>query len=378
MFKLIKQSRKSKARLGRLTTTHGLIKTPFFMPIATRAAVKSLTPQELKELNAQIILSNTYHLFLRPGTKIIKKAGGLHKFMNWSGPILTDSGGYQIFSLAKTRKVKNQGVEFKSELDGQKILLTPEKAVKIQQDLSSDIIMVLDECTAYPCDYKKAEQAVQRTSQWAKKCKKQYLKSKKKQLLFGIVQGSVYPDLRRKSAQELKKVGFNGYAIGGLLVGEPINKTYQITIRTVEELPENKPRYLMGAGKPEQIIQAVKAGVDMFDCVIPTRNARHGLLYVNPKFEILNPKQIQNLKPQTLNKRFCQEVHITNSKYKNNFQPLDKNCSCFTCQNFSQAYLRHLFMTNEQLGQRLATIHNLSFYLDLMKQIRRQIQKGIF
>ena len=360
MFKVLKKSKKSKARLGRLNTAHGIIQTPFFMPIATRAAIKSLTPKELKELEAQIILSNTYHLFLRPGTEIIKKAKGLHEFMNWSGPILTDSGGYQIFSLARMRKVRNQGVEFRSELDGQRILLTPEKAIKIQQDLGSDIIMVLDECLAYPSSYQKAKQAEQRTSQWAKKCKKQYLKNKKGQLLFGIVQGSVYADLRKKSAQELKKIGFHGYAIGGLLVGEPISKTYQMTKKTVEELPENKPRYLMGAGKPEQIIQAVKLGIDMFDCVIPTRNARHGLLYVKTKSKT----------------KFYKEVHITNAEYKRNFKPLDKNCLCFTCQNFSQACLRHLFMTNEPLGQRLATIHNLAFYLDLMKNIRESIKTG--
>ncbi|MBU4369373.1 tRNA guanosine(34) transglycosylase Tgt [Patescibacteria group bacterium] len=388
MFQILKKSKLSNARLGKLTTQHGIIKTPFFMPIATRAAVKGLTTKELKELKAQIILSNTYHLFLRPGTEIIRKAGGLHKFMNWPGPILTDSGGYQVFSLAKIRKIQESGVEFRSEIDGQKIMLTPEQSIKIQQDLGSDIMMILDECTAYPCDYKKAEQAVQRTTLWAKRCKavhnqqslpvRQAGTINNQQLLFGIVQGSVYADLRKKSAQELRKIDFHGYAIGGLLVGEPINKTYQIIKETIKELPENKPRYLMGAGKPEQIIRAVKLGIDMFDCVIPTRNARHGLLYVNPKSEILNPKQIQNLKFQTLNKKFYKEIHITNAQYKKDFKSLDKNCLCFTCQNFSRAYLRHLFMTNEPLGQRLATIHNLAFYLGLMKEIRKQIQTGAF
>ena len=362
MFKVLKKSEKSKARLGKLKTPHGVIQTPFFMPIATRAAVKGLTTRELKELKAQIILSNTYHLFLRPGTEIIKKAKGLHKFMNWSGPILTDSGGYQVFSLAKTRKIQRSGVEFRSEIDGQKIMLTPEKSIKIQQNLGSDIMMILDECLAYPSTYQKAKQSVERTSQWANKCKREHLKKKNKQLLFGIVQGSVYSDLRKKSAQELREIDFNGYAIGGLFVGEPVNKTYQIIRETVKELPKNKPRYLMGAGKPEQIIRAVKLGVDMFDCVIPTRNARHGLLYVKTKTKI---------KPY-------KEVHITNAQYKKDFKPLDKNCSCFTCQNFSRAYLRHLFMTNEPLGQRLATIHNLAFYLGLMREIRKQIKTKIF
>lgn len=362
MFKIFKKSKKSKARLGKLGTIHGVIQTPFFMPIATRAAVKGLTTKELKELKAQIILSNTYHLFLRPGAEIIKKAGGLHKFMNWPGPILTDSGGYQVLSLAKMRKIQESGVEFRSEIDGQKIMLTPAKSIKIQQDLGSDIMMILDECLAYPSNYKKAKQAVKRTSQWANKCKIQYLKKKNKQLLFGIVQGSIYTDLRKMSAQELRQIDFHGYAIGGLLVGEPINKTYQIIKETIKELPENKPRYLMGAGKPEQIIRAVKLGIDMFDCVIPTRNARHGLLYIKTKAK---------LKPY-------KEIRITNARHKKDFKSLDKNCSCFTCQNFSRAYLRHLFMTNEPLGQRLATIHNLSFYLGLMKEIRKQIQIGAF
>jgi len=362
MFKVLIKSKKSKARLGKLGTIHGAIQTPFFMPIATRAAVKGLTTKELKELKIQIILSNTYHLFLRPGTEIIKKAGGLHKFMNWAGPILTDSGGYQVFSLAKIRKIKESGVEFRSEIDGQKIMLTPEQTIKIQQDLGSDIMMILDECLAYPSSYQRSKQAVKRTSQWANKCKIQYLKKRNKQLLFGIVQGSVYVDLRKMSAQELRQIDFHGYAIGGLLVGEPVNKTYQIIEETVKELPVDKPRYLMGAGKPEQIIRAVKLGVDMFDCVIPTRNARHGLLYVKTKVK----------------KKPYKEIHITNAQYKKDFKPLDKSCLCFTCQNFSKAYLRHLFMTNEPLGQRLATIHNLAFYLGLMKEIRKQIKMGIF
>lgn len=360
MFYLFKQSKKSLARLGVLTTISGTIETPFFMPIASRAAVKNVSPEELKKLGAQIILSNTYHLFLRPGTEIIVKAGGLHKFMNWRGPILTDSGGYQVFSLSKNRKIKDLGVEFCSEIDGKHFLLTPEKAIRIQQKLGSDIMMVLDECVPYPCDYKVAERAVRRTTQWAKKSKKEYLKINNKQLIFGIIQGSIYPDLREKSAWDLVEIGFDGYALGGLLLGESFKKTCQIIQKTLKFLPQDKPRYLMGAGKPEQIVMAVQMGVDMFDCVIPTRNARHGLLYIEAKYNSY------------------EEIRIANSKYKKDFRPLDKHCSCFTCQNFSRAYLRHLFITNEPLGQRLATLHNLAFYLNLMKRIREEIKKGKF
>ncbi len=361
MFKLLKQSNKSKARLGRLKTSRGLIQTPFFMPIATRAAVKGLMPKELKELGAQIILSNTYHLFLRPGMEIIKKARGLHRFMNWPGPILTDSGGYQVFSLSKQRKINNQGVEFRSEIDGQKILLTPEKAINIQHNLGSDIIMVLDECIGYPSDYQTAEKAVKRTTDWAQRSKIAHQKFKKNNaLLFGIVQGSIYQDLRLKSAQELTQIGFDGYAIGGLTIGEPIKQTYSMIKVVAESLDHNKPRYLMGAGKPDQIIRAVQLGIDMFDCVIPTRNARHGLLYTNFRF---------------LGKTY-KEIHITNAQYKKDFKPLDGNCLCHTCKNFSRAYLRHLFMTHEPLGPKLATIHNLFFYLNLMKDIRKLIKQG--
>ncbi|MCH7759314.1 tRNA guanosine(34) transglycosylase Tgt [Patescibacteria group bacterium] len=361
MFKLLKQSIKSKARLGRLKTSHGLIQTPFFMPIATRAAVKGLIPNELKELGAQIILSNTYHLFLRPGMEIIKKARGLHRFMNWPGPILTDSGGYQVFSLSKQRKINNQGVEFRSEIDGQKILLTPEKAINIQHILGSDVIMVLDECIGYPSDYQTAEKAVKRTTDWAQRSKITHRKFKKNNsLLFGIVQGSIYQDLRLKSAQELTQIGFDGYAIGGLTIGEPIKQTYTMIKAVAESLDQNKPRYLMGAGKPDQIIRAVQLGIDMFDCVIPTRNARHGLLYTNLSFKGKTHK----------------EIHITNAQYKKDFKPLDSNCLCHTCKNFSRAYLRHLFMTHEPLGPKLATIHNLFFYLNLMKDIRKLIKQG--
>ncbi len=364
MFKLVKKSSISQARLGKLKTGHGTIKTPFFMPIATQGSIKGLTPVQIKDLGAQIVLSNTYHLFLRPGLSVIKNAGGLHKFMNWQGPILTDSGGYQIFSLSSRRKINDKGVDFRSEIDGKSIFLSPAKAIKIQNILGSDIIMSLDECPSWPCSRIQAQGAVDRTSAWAKICKKTYQKQNIKKLLFGIVQGSVYKDLRAQSAQELVKIGFDGYALGGLTLGESERETYQSIQFAIQEFPTDKPRYLMGAGKPEQIIRAVKMGIDMFDCVIPTRNARHGLLYTS----VTNPSG-------WLSKDFYKKIHITNAKYKNDFRPLDLNCSCYACQNFSRAYIRHLFMAKEQLGKTLATIHNLAFYLNLMKEIRDMISK---
>jgi len=366
MFKIIKKSSYSQARLGKLKTGHGTIKTPFFMPIATQGSVKGLTPIQIKDSGAQIVLSNTYHLFLRPGLSVIKKAGGLHKFMNWPGPILTDSGGYQVFSLSKKRKINDKGVEFQSEIDGKSIFLSPAQAIKIQNILGSDIIMSLDECPSWPCSRAYAQKAVARTSAWAKLGKKAYQKQNIKKLLFGIAQGSVFKDLRAQSAQELVKIGFDGYAVGGLTLGESEKETYQAIQYALQEFPENKPRYLMGAGKPEQIVEAVKMGIDMFDCVIPTRNARHGLLYT--RSSMTNPSGLSS-------KNFYQKIHITNAKYKNDFKPLDSNCSCYTCQNFSRAYIRHLFMAKEQLGKTLASIHNLSFYLNLMKEIRGMISK---
>jgi len=362
MFKIIKKSKISQARLGKIITKRGVLSTPFFMPIATRGAIKNLSPQDLKDLKAEIILSNTYHLFLKPGLKIIKHSKGLNNFIGWDKSILTDSGGYQVFSLAKKRKIKQDGVEFQSEISGEKVFLTPEKAIKIQRIIDSDLMMVLDECLEYPVDYKKAAISVERTTKWAIKSQKEYLKKKNGQLLFGIVQGSIYFDLRKKSVQDLVKQNFDGYAIGGIFVGEPVKKSYFIIKKTAEILPFKKPRYLMGAGKPEQILKSVRLGVDMFDCVIPTRNARHGLLYTN-----------LSLKNSKLSYK---KIHITNAKYKNSILPLDKKCACYTCQNFSQSYLRHLFAINENLGQRLATIHNLAFYLNLMKEIRNQIKIG--
>lgn len=359
-FHIIKISQKSSARRGVLVTPHGKIKTPFFMPIATSAAVKTLSSDEVKKVGSQIILSNTYHLMLRPGMSVIKKAGGLHKFMNWDGPILTDSGGYQVFSLAKTRKIKEIGVEFQSHIDGSRHLLTPEKAVQIQQILGSDIMMVLDECPPYPATKKYVQESMDLTTRWARRCKLTLRRgSGQAGLLFGIVQGGIYQDLRQKHTEEIVNIGFDGYAIGGLAVGEPHQKMLEVLEWTVPHLPEDKPRYLMGVGLPEQIVAAVKCGIDMFDCVIPTRNARHGLLYI--------------WKKRTLSGKFYSELRIKNAKYRQDLKPLDPSCDCSTCQHYSRAYLRHLFMNNEPLGLRLATIHNLRFYLRLMEKIRKNI-----
>lgn len=363
MFKILKHSNKSYARLGKLKTKHGVINTPFFMPIATRGAIKSLTADEVKGLGAEIILSNTYHLFLRPGDEIMKKAGGLHKFMKWSEPILTDSGGYQVFSLSKFRKISDQGVEFRSEIDGKKIFLTPEKAIGIQKNLGSDIMMCLDECAGYGADKKKVKEAMERTTEWAGRCKTQSIKYKAKgNLLFGIIQGGVFKDLREKSLEDLTNIGFDGYAVGGLAVGEPTKEMYKILDFLKDKLPQDRPHYLMGVGYPEQIVEAVKRGVDMFDCVIPTRHARHGDLFV--------------WKNDSLKGKFYDTIAISKSKYANDFQSLDKNCDCYACKNFTRAYLHHLYKTKEMLYHRLTTIHNIKFYLDLMKKIRKKIKLG--
>lgn len=360
-FKIIEKSSRSQARLGLLKTPHGVVKTPFFMPIATRGSVKAITPEELDGLGAQVVLSNTYHLYLRPGLKIIKKAGGLHKFMNWNGPILTDSGGFQVFSLAHARKISNTGVEFKDDVSGQKRKLTPAKAMEIQRVLGSDICMVLDECSGFPVSKVKASEAVIRTTHWAK----QSLKfSNSKQLIFGIVQGSIFEELRQKSLEELSAMPFDGFALGGLAVGEPDIQMWPIVKKFAPKLPASKPRYLMGLGKPDQIVKAVQCGIDMFDCVIPTRNARHGQLF------------IWNRGAKLTSKSFYKEMRIKNSKYANDMKPVDTLCGCYTCRDYSRAYLRHLFMANEPLAPRLATIHNLKFYMDLTEKIRNGIKLG--
>ena len=394
LFKIIKKEKIKGRRVAVLQTIHGGVKTPVFMPVATQAAVKNLTSEELGDLGAQIILGNTYHLWLRPGTEVIKKTvllrpasggtsegqGGLHKFMNWPGPILTDSGGYQIFSLARHRKISSEGVEFCDPINGKRYFLTPEKSIQIQLDLGSDIIMVFDECAAYPCSYEEAEKAVRRTTQWAKRCFKYFrrkVKNKKnKPLLFGIVQGSVFKDLRQKSAKELLEIGFSaqgglasgwdGYAIGGVAVGEPRKYLGKVLEWVLPLLPQNKPRYLMGLGRPEEIVSAVLSGIDMFDCVIPTREARHGRIY-KYRFSIFN---ILPEGRQFSDKKFYETLQIKSSKFAKDFRPIDENCECYACQNYSRAYLNHLFKTREPLALRLATIHNLKFYLDLMEKLR--------
>ncbi|MDP2656658.1 MAG: tRNA guanosine(34) transglycosylase Tgt [bacterium] len=359
-----KINKKDLKRLGTLKTPHGLLQTPFFMPIATRGAVKQITVEEIKTLGAEIILSNTYHLFQRPGLEILKKFKGLHTFMGWNRPILTDSGGYQVFSLSKMRKITDGGVRFQSEIDGHEIFLTPEIVIDIQLAIGSDIIMVLDECPSGTCNHETAENAVQRTITWAtrskeyfeKRMKQKRIPPAKRPLLFGIVQGSTFLDLRKHCVEELTKLNFDGYAIGGVAVGESSSDKQKIIKAIAPLLPADKPRYLMGLGKPEEIVFATQHGVDMFDCVIPTREARHGQLYVRTG-------------PIT-KKSFYGTIKIGNEKYKYDKKPLDAKCTCYTCAYHSRSYLRHLFTINEGLAMRLATLHNLAFYLDLMREIR--------
>ncbi len=386
-FLLIKKSKKSAARIGELQTARGVVKTPFFMPIATKGSVKALTMEDVKKLGAEIILSNVYHLYLQPGLSVIKKLGGLHRFMNWSGPILTDSGGYQVFSLGSGKrkredasfvKIIKNGVKFKSFLDGSEHFFTPEKVQEIQDVFDSDIKMVLDVCSAHPCSKKQAAADLELTHQWAKRA----ITKHKKGLLFGIVQGSVYKDLRIKSARFLSKLNFDGYALGGLAVGEPAEKMYQVLDYIVPELLKNKPRYLMGVGRPENIIEAVRRGIDMFDCVIPTREARHGRLYVftrlssRPRCSRAAGEGSRGLWANITKQNFYQIININNSKFRNNTKPVDKNCTCELCQNYSAGYLQHLFKAGEPLALRLATLHNLKFYLDLFFQIRLNIERG--
>lgn len=359
-FKLIAEDKKSKARAGYFETDHGIIETPRFMPVGTQGTVKAVPQRVLKdEIKAPIILGNTYHLYLRPGMEILEAAGGLHKFMNWDNAILTDSGGFQIYSLSELRRLKENGVEFRSHLDGSKHFFSPEIVIDIERTIGSDIMMVLDECTPYPCEYDYAVNSTKLTSDWAILNKEAFVKSKPKyghrQFLFGIVQGSVYKDLREKSARDLVDLDFDGYAIGGLAVGEPAEKMYEMVEFTEQFLPANKPRYLMGVGRPENILEAIERGVDMFDCVMPTRNARNAYLFTSEGI-----------------------VSIKNSIYKDDFSPLDRNCGCYTCTNFTKAYLRHLFTARELLAYELASIHNLTFYLNLTNTARRKIIEGSF
>lgn len=348
-FELIKTCKQSGARLGRLHTPHGVIDTPIFMPVGTQATVKAMTPEELEDMEAQIILSNTYHLFLRPGHELVEKAGGLHKFMNWHHPILTDSGGFQVFSLGDLRKITEEGVEFRSHLDGAKHFLSPERAIEIENALGADIIMAFDECAPYPAERDYVKKSLERTSRWAARCKEAH-KKPDQQALFGIVQGGMYPDLRKQSAEEITAIGFPGYAIGGLSVGEPKPMMYEILEQTTPYLPEDKPRYLMGVGSPDDLLEGVLRGVDMFDCVLPTRIARNGTAMTS-----------------------VGKVVIKNAKYYDDFSPLDPNCGCYTCRNYTKAYLRHLYKADEILSSRLMTYHNLFFLIELMKNVRQAI-----
>ena len=350
-FKLISED--GNARYGRITTTHGNIETPTFMPVGTYGAVKTLSPSALRELDAQIILSNTYHLMERPGIEIIKKHGGLHNFMSWERPILTDSGGYQVFSLAKNRLISEEGVEFNSPLNGDSIFLSPEICMELQLNFGVDIAMVLDECTPFPVKKEIAEASMLLSMRWAQRCRDIF--SSEKSGLFGIIQGGVFKDLREESLEKLTSIGFEGYAIGGLSVGETIEEMFQVVNFISTIMPKNHPRYLMGVGTPMDILRSVLSGIDMFDCVIPTRHARNGYLYTSEGV-----------------------VKLRNAHNRDSLEPLDSNCTCYTCKNFTKSYLFHLDKTKEVLGSTLNTIHNVHFYLNLMKEIRNSIKQDKF
>ncbi len=349
-YELLHQDKNSGARRGIVHTPHGDIQTPVFMPVGTQATVKSMTPEELKDIGAQIILSNTYHLYLRPGEKIVKEAGGLHGFMNWDKPILTDCGGFQVFSLSELRTISEDGVEFKSHLDGSKHFFTPEKVMQIEEDLGADIIMSFDECCPYPSTYEYTKNSMERTTRWAIRCKEAH-KNTEKQGLFGIIQGGFYEDLRKQSAEDLIKLDFPGYAIGGISVGEPKEEYVKMLRYTAPLMPKDKPRYLMGVGSPDYLIEAAIAGIDMCDCVLPTRIARNGTA-------------------MTWNGK----VVIRNATYERDFTPLDSECDCYTCKNYTRAYIRHLVKTKEILGTRLISIHNLYFLTKLMERVRIEIE----
>ncbi len=353
MFQLLKKDKNTKARLGTITTAHGVINSPFFMPVGTNGTVKTLSFESLLEFETQIVLSNSYHLFLRPGLDVIAEAGGLHKFISWDKPMLTDSGGYQVFSLAKLRKLTDEGVEFQSYYDGSTQFFTPEKVIDIERVLGSDMIMPLDECAPYPCDRAQAEKSVERTTIWAKRSKEHFSKTeteKGKQFLFGIVQGATFEDLRQRSARELIDIGFDGYAIGGVSVGEPIPIMFETLDWVMPLLPEDKPRYLMGIGLPDQVVKAVGEGIDMFDTCIPTRYGRHGSAFTSRG-----------------------RVVLRNAAHTKSFVPIDDACSCRVCRKYTRSYIRHLLNSNEILGLKLVTYHNVYFYVNLMKQIRAAI-----
>lgn len=353
-YELIKKDSRTKARRGRVNTPHGPIETPVFMPVGTAGTVKAMKPEEVRDMGAQIILGNTYHLYLRPGHEVVKAAGGLHKFMNWERAILTDSGGFQVFSLGAMRKISEEGVEFRSHIDGSKHMLSPEKSMEIQNALGSDIMMAFDECAPYPADRNYVKNSLERTTRWLKRCK-EYHKNTEQQSLFGIMQGGMYKDLRKQSAEEIVELDLPGYAIGGLSVGEPKEIMYEVMDDCVDYLPADKPRYLMGVGSPDCLFEGVERGIDMFDCVLPTRIARHGMAMTSQR-----------------------RVNIKNAKYERDFTPLDPNCDCYTCRNYSKAYLRHLFKSDEILSSMLMTTHNLHFLVNTMAGIRKAIEEDRF
>ena len=347
-YELLHVDKTTGARRGIVHTPHGDIQTPIFMPVGTQATVKSMTVEELKENGAQIILSNTYHLYLRPGSKLVKKAGGLHNFMRWDRPILTDCGGFQVFSLSDLRTITEEGVEFKSHLDGSKHFFSPEKVMEIEEDLGADIIMSFDECCPYPSTYEYTKNSMERTTRWAKRCKEAH---KTDQALFGIIQGGFYEDLRKKSAEDLIALDFPGYAIGGISVGEPKEEYLKMLKYTAPLMPENKPRYLMGVGSPDYLLESAMAGIDMCDCVLPTRIARNGTAMTSHG-----------------------KVVVRNATYAEDFSPLDPECDCYTCRNYTRAYIRHLIKCNEILGVRLLSIHNIKFLTNLMERVRIEIE----
>jgi queuine tRNA-ribosyltransferase len=354
-FRIIAEDAETKARAGELHTPHGVIETPVFMPVGTQATVKTLAPSDLREIGAKIILSNAYHLYLRPGTEVIRNAGGLHRFMGWDGAILTDSGGYQVFSLARLNRVTEDGLEFQSHLDGSRHFMSPEQNVAIQRDIGADIIMALDECVAYPSDRNYASQSHELTLKWAERALTAWRQDPREQSLFGIVQGATYEDLRRESAHALAGMDFPGYAIGGLAVGEPKGAMREMVDAVVETLPREKPLYFMGQGFPDDIVGSVVQGIDMFDCVMPTRNARKGSVFTSSG-----------------------RLVVKNAAYAEDQGPLDPDCRCYACRNFSRAYIRHLFAAEEMLAGRLATLHSLTFYLSMMREMRESIVAGAF
>jgi queuine tRNA-ribosyltransferase len=378
MFAILAEDRHTKARRGRLKTAHGVIDTPAFMPVGTQGSVKGISPRELRELNTQIILGNTYHLFVRPGLDVVKHFGGLHKFISWDGPILTDSGGYQIFSLVKLRKITDHGVEFQNHVDGGRAFISPEIAMEIQAALGSDIAMVLDECVPYPCDYEYAAKSAELTARWAKRCKQQKQENAERprpnlqrpteesaisnqqsaidcQLLFGIIQGGTFEELRKQSAQKIVDLDFDGYAIGGVSVGEPEEEMMRAVESAEPLLPMDRPRYAMGLGTPPQMLQMVARGMDMFDCVLPTRLARNGTAFTA-----------------------IGTINLKNAEFALDKRPVEENCACPACREFTRGYIRHLIKAEEILGLRLVTLHNLHFYLNLMSRARSEIERGTF